>query len=98
VPVPADERATYQLQIAGQPLDAALREFARQSGIQLVFFSRLTEGYQAPALQGEYTLRGALTVQNVFDKRYYTTLSIPTASNWVGAPRSVLMRVDADVE
>jgi outer membrane receptor for ferric coprogen and ferric-rhodotorulic acid len=55
-----DERATYRFQIERQPLDAALREFARQSGVQLIYFSQLTEGLPAPGLEGRYTLTDAL--------------------------------------
>jgi iron complex outermembrane receptor protein len=50
----------YHLQIAPQPLDSALQEFARQSGVQVVYFSRLTHGLRAPALDGYYTLEVAI--------------------------------------
>lgn len=57
-----DEPRRYGLSVeAGLPLDDALQELARQSGVQLVFFSQLTAGRRAPALSGEYTLTGALT-------------------------------------
>jgi hypothetical protein len=46
------EPAQYSRKIASQPLDGALQELARQSGIQSVFFSRLTEGFQSPGLHG----------------------------------------------
>ncbi|MEA3180665.1 MAG: outer-rane receptor for ferric coprogen and ferric-rhodotorulic acid [Gammaproteobacteria bacterium] len=58
--VRAAESVKINLHIASQPLDAALQEFARQSGIQIVFFSKLTEGHQAPALEGEYTADAAM--------------------------------------
>ncbi|HWM70732.1 MAG TPA: STN domain-containing protein [Steroidobacteraceae bacterium] len=58
--VRAAESVKFYLHIASQPLDAALQEFARQSGIQIVFFSKLTEGHQAPALEGEYTADAAM--------------------------------------
>ncbi len=51
----------FDLRIDSQPLDEALQEFSRQSGIQVVFFSRLTEGLRAPALDGQYELAGALS-------------------------------------
>ena len=54
------EPATYKLHIASQPLDIALQEFARQSGIQVLFFSYLTDGHRAPALDGTYTVDVAM--------------------------------------
>jgi outer-membrane receptor for ferric coprogen and ferric-rhodotorulic acid len=56
----SEERTKYNLHIPSQSLDAALQEFARQSGIQIVFFSQLTQGLQSPALEGEYTVDGAM--------------------------------------
>ena len=50
----------FDLRIDSQPLDQALQEFSRQSGIQVIFFSRLTEGRRAPAVNGQYELAGAL--------------------------------------
>jgi len=55
------ESSVYALSIRSQPLDDALQEFARQSGIQVVFYSRITEGIRAPELAGEYTLSAAIT-------------------------------------
>ena len=54
------EPAARTLHIASQPLDGALQEFARQTGIQIIFFSYLTEGHQAPALDGTYTVDAAM--------------------------------------
>lgn len=48
------EPAVYTLHIASQPLDNALQEFARQTGLQIIFFSALTDGRRAPALDGTY--------------------------------------------
>ena len=45
----------------GLALDEALQELARQSGVQLVFFSQITAGHRAPELSGEYTLDAAMT-------------------------------------
>ena len=56
-----DESRVYVLHIARQPLEGALQEFARQSGVQIVFFSRVTEGREAPDLNRQYTLEAALT-------------------------------------
>jgi outer-membrane receptor for ferric coprogen and ferric-rhodotorulic acid len=55
-----DELAKLTLKIAAQPLGGALQELARQSGVQIVFFSRITEGLQAKGLDGEYVLTAAL--------------------------------------
>src|SRR3569833_2419443 len=55
-----EEPATYNFEIAPQPPDAALQEFARQSGVQLIFFSKITEGLWAPGLRGRHTLSDAL--------------------------------------
>jgi outer-membrane receptor for ferric coprogen and ferric-rhodotorulic acid len=56
----AGEPQTYLLKITSQPLSDALQEFSRQSGIQVVFFSHLTDGLRAPTLEGKYTLSQAL--------------------------------------
>ncbi|HEV7716715.1 MAG TPA: STN domain-containing protein [Steroidobacteraceae bacterium] len=57
---PRTEPAKYDLKIASRALDEALQEFSRQSGVQIIYFSRLTEGLRAPALDGQYTLTGAM--------------------------------------
>jgi iron complex outermembrane receptor protein/outer membrane receptor for ferric coprogen and ferric-rhodotorulic acid len=57
---PSSEPVKYNLRIDRQPLGQALQEFARQSGVQIVFFSQVTEGLQAPALNGQFTLAAAL--------------------------------------
>jgi len=54
------EPAAHTLHIASQPLDSALQEFARQSGVQVIFFSYLTDGQRAPALDGKYTVDAAM--------------------------------------
>jgi iron complex outermembrane recepter protein len=50
----------YHLTIANQPLGDALQDFSRQSGIQVIFFSALTDGIRAPALDGDYSAAAAL--------------------------------------
>ena len=60
-PAPAAS-ARYALNIrAGLPLEDALQDLARQTRVQLVFFSQITAGRSAPALTGDYTLTAALT-------------------------------------
>jgi hypothetical protein len=46
--------------IPPQALAASLQELAKQSGIQIIFFSKVVEGYEAPALNGTYTPEAAL--------------------------------------
>jgi len=50
----------FNFKIASQPLGSALQELAKQSGIQIIFFSQLTDGHQAPALEGHVSLDDAL--------------------------------------
>jgi hypothetical protein len=58
--VRAAEPVVYTLHIASQPLDSALQEFARQTGVQILFFSHLTDGQRAPALDGSYSVDAAM--------------------------------------
>lgn len=53
--------ASHELSIASQPLSSALRALAEQTGIQVVFFTEVTEGRQAPALTGRYSLQDAIS-------------------------------------
>jgi len=57
---PRGEPIKYHFQIDSQPLGDALQQFAKQSGVQIIFFSQVTEGLRAPALNGSYTISGAL--------------------------------------
>jgi outer membrane receptor protein involved in Fe transport len=50
----------YDLRIPKQPLSNALQEFAKQSGIQIIFFSQVTDGFEAPSIVGKYTAADAL--------------------------------------
>jgi len=59
---PDNEPVNYTLKIDRQSLGHALQELARQSGVQIIFFSQVTEGLQAPALNGQYTLAAALDI------------------------------------
>jgi Secretin and TonB N terminus short domain len=54
------EAMAVELRITAQPLDEALQEFSRQSGMQVIFFSGLTEGIQSPGVKGKYTVEAAL--------------------------------------
>lgn len=53
--------AEYELQIERQSLSRALQEFAEQSGVQIIFFSEFTDGYEAPSLSGRFTAAAALS-------------------------------------
>jgi outer-membrane receptor for ferric coprogen and ferric-rhodotorulic acid len=57
---PSTEPAKHSFTIESQPLGAALQEFAKQSGVQIIFFSQLTEGITSPGLRGSYTISNAL--------------------------------------
>lgn len=51
---------TYHFDIRSSTLDAALKEFASQSGLQIAYFTRIAEGRTAPAVSGTYTAEEAL--------------------------------------
>jgi outer-membrane receptor for ferric coprogen and ferric-rhodotorulic acid len=57
---PSTEPANYDIKIDSQPLGTALQALAKQSGVQIIFFSQITEGLRAPALEGRFTLSTAL--------------------------------------
>jgi len=48
------------LNIPSQPLEQALQEFARQSGMQIVFRSKVTDGWQSPAIEGTFIAEAGL--------------------------------------
>jgi hypothetical protein len=52
----------YTLHIEPQSLDGALQEFSRQTGIQIIFFSYLTDGRHSEGLDGMYTVGAAMEV------------------------------------
>jgi iron complex outermembrane recepter protein len=54
------ESRAIELRITAQPLDEALQEFSRQSGMQVIYFSDLTDGIQSPGVNGKYTVKSAL--------------------------------------
>lgn len=56
----APRLTTYDLEIDRQPLDSALQQLARQCGLQIIFFSSVTRGLAAPAVQGNHTLESAM--------------------------------------
>ncbi len=54
------EPEKYEFTIESQPLGAALQELAKQSAVQIIFFSQVTDGLRAPTLKGQFTLNAAL--------------------------------------
>src|SRR5262245_21547760 len=58
-PTSADQ-TRQAFNIAAQPLSQALREYAQQSGDQVVFYSEIGKGRAAPALTGSFTRQEAL--------------------------------------
>ncbi|HVR48421.1 MAG TPA: TonB-dependent siderophore receptor [Pseudorhodoferax sp.] len=56
----AAQAQTARFDIAPQPLAAALDQFARQAGLQLVFDLERAQGRQAPAVRGDQDVRQAL--------------------------------------
>ena len=56
----AEQTREYDLNIDRQPLARALQAFAKQSGVQIIFFSAVTEGRDAPPLIGRFTTVAAL--------------------------------------
>jgi len=57
---PSTESAKYDFKIDSQPLGTALQALAKQSGVQIIFFSQITERLRAPALEGHFTVSAAL--------------------------------------
>jgi len=56
----AEPAREYDLKIESQPLARALQEFARQAGVQIIFFSAATQGRDAAPLKGRFTAHAAL--------------------------------------
>jgi iron complex outermembrane receptor protein len=51
---------TFHFDIRSTTLDAALKEFAAQSGLQIAYFTKIAEGRKAPAVSGTFTADEAL--------------------------------------
>jgi heme acquisition protein HasR len=58
--VTTQAQGTNAFDISPQPLNSALRDFARQSGLQLAYTSEQMAGYQSPGVAGEFTATEAL--------------------------------------
>ncbi len=59
--LPAWSAAAWRFDIEPQSLSSALASFARQSGLQLVYYSELTDRQRSPALKGDFTIDDALS-------------------------------------
>lgn len=57
----ASTERLFDLKVTAQPLSSALNELSRQTGIQLLAATELTEGVKAPAVQGRLTAEQALS-------------------------------------
>lgn len=57
---PAFAADTYQLDIGPQRLSAALQQFAQQSGLQVVYYGKVTEGFNVAGVAGKLTADQAL--------------------------------------
>ncbi len=55
------EEAAYDFIIESQPLAAALKEFAEQSGLQVVYYSQLADGEDSPDVTGRMTADQAMS-------------------------------------
>jgi iron complex outermembrane recepter protein len=51
----AQANRNFTLELPAQPLGESLTQLATQTGVQIVFFSEVTQGLQAPPLSGDYT-------------------------------------------
>jgi hypothetical protein len=51
---------TYEFNIRGTTLDAALKQFAAQSGLQVAYFTKVTRGRMAPTVSGTLTAEEAM--------------------------------------
>jgi iron complex outermembrane recepter protein len=51
---------TFHFDIRNSTLDAALKEFAKQSGLQIAYFTKIAEGRSAPPVSGTLTAEEAL--------------------------------------
>ena len=83
------------LNIPSQPIGKALNEFARQSGIQVVFYSALERGLTSPVLAGKYTPSQALDLLLWHSGLRYEYLNkstvavVPLQGDDMGIPRTV---------
>jgi outer membrane receptor for ferric coprogen and ferric-rhodotorulic acid len=75
---PSQEPEKYNFKIDSQALGSALQEFAKQSGVQIIFFSQVTEGFRSPALNGQYTIANALQTLLIGSKLTFRVINSKT--------------------
>jgi outer-membrane receptor for ferric coprogen and ferric-rhodotorulic acid len=84
--------AKISFRIPSQPLEGALREFAQQSGVQIIFFSEIAQGLQAPAITGEYTVAAALDALLAASKLTYRVINPKTIEILTRTPKGSSLR------
>jgi outer membrane receptor for ferric coprogen and ferric-rhodotorulic acid len=77
---PSSDAANHDFKIDAQPLSSALQEFGKQGGVQVIFFSQIAEGIQAPAINGAYTLTGVLRVMLANTQLTFTVINTNTVA------------------
>ena len=87
------QSATYFDASACPDLDA---EFNCPSGYKALRNVQKSYAVASPRIGYQFDRNGqiALSVNNVFDRRYYETLGSANGSNWYGEPRNFLIRFD----
>jgi iron complex outermembrane recepter protein len=101
----AERETAVKLELPAQSLATALREFARQTGIQIAVQSELTDGKSTPSLSGKYSpaialqalLQGTDLIAYPVNERTYGIRSInaePSSSNIGFANRVRLAQAD----
>lgn len=58
----SDENDQFRADIQAQPLATALQQFAKQAGVEIVFFTEIAAGHTTPPLHGVMTRQNALNV------------------------------------
>src|SRR5690606_22629634 len=80
----ADE--AYELDIADQELSSALKSFAEQSGLQVVYFAEVADGKHTEGLTGTYKAEAAL---NLLLAETGLTLTQVDGTTWSVVPLTV---------
>lgn len=95
----AAESDKREFSIAAQPLSQALREYAEQSGDQIVFYSDIGKGRESAPVQGRYTRQEALEklLENTGLKSERVTPSTVAISRAAGPRRGARSDASAPV-
>jgi outer membrane receptor for ferric coprogen and ferric-rhodotorulic acid len=92
---PSTDPATYDIKIHSQPLGTALQALATQSGVQIIFFSQITEGIRAPALEGPFTVGAALELLLAHSRLTFRVINPKTIE--IVAPGAASSQSQSDV-